>query len=127
MMIAALATPSLAQVRVGDNVSMNLNAEASFGYTADYGNTIPSDHNLNFGGTANLTGSYYTPNFLNFNVNPYYNQSRANSTSQAISDSSGVNANVPANLTWQANNVRGQWKRAFVSALNVAMMASGSL
>jgi len=93
-MIMALSLRANAQVTVGDNVSMNLNANASFGYTADYGSTIVSDHGLNFGGTADLTGSYYTPSFLNFDVNPYYNQSRANSTSQAISDSSGINTNV---------------------------------
>ena len=91
-MILALSLRTPAQVTVGDNLSMNLNGQASFGYTADYGNTIVSDHGLNVGGTANLTGSYYTPSFLNFDVNPYYNQSRANSTSQSISSSSGVNA-----------------------------------
>jgi MFS family permease len=39
----------------------------------------------------------------------------------------GVNANIPANLTWQANNVRGQWRRAFVSALNVSMAGMGGI
>jgi hypothetical protein len=90
----ALTLAASAQVTVGDNISMNLNGQASFGYTGDYGSTIKSDHGLNFGGTGNLTGSYYSPNFLNFDVSPYYNQSRANSTSQAISDSSGVTASA---------------------------------
>jgi hypothetical protein len=90
----ALGLAASAQVTVGDNISMNLNALAAFGYTADYGSNVRSDHGVNFGGTGNLTGSYYTPSFLNFLVNPYYNQSRANSTSQSISDSSGVNASV---------------------------------
>ena len=93
-MIFALSLRTPAQVTVGDNISMNLNALASFGYTADYGNTLTSDHGLNFGGTANLNGSYYSPTFLNFLVTPYYNQSRANSASQSISDSSGVNASA---------------------------------
>ncbi|KEF62401.1 uncharacterized protein A1O9_00373 [Exophiala aquamarina CBS 119918] len=30
-------------------------------------------------------------------------------------------------LTWQANNVRGQWKRAFVSALNVFFAGCGGI
>lgn len=34
---------------------------------------------------------------------------------------------VPALLTWQANNIRGQWKRALVSAFSVAMGAAGGL
>lgn len=93
-MILALSLRTLAQVTVGDNISMNLNALASFGYSADYGTSVASDHALTFGGTGNLTGSYYTPSFFNFLINPYYNQSRANSTSQSISDSSGVNASA---------------------------------
>jgi len=39
----------------------------------------------------------------------------------------GADANVPAILTWQANNVRGQWKRAFVSALNVSFAWCGGI
>ena len=102
--IMALTLRAPAQVTVGDNISMNLNGQASFGYTADYGNSITADHGLNLGGTADLAGSYYTPNFLNFNINPYYNQSRANSASQSISDSSGVNATV---LLFSGSNFPG--------------------
>lgn len=29
----------------------------------------------------------------------------------------GSNANVPSNLAWQANNIRGKWKRSFCNAL----------
>ena len=32
----------------------------------------------------------------------------------------GTNANIPTSLAYQANNVRGQWKRALASALFVA-------
>ncbi len=81
-----------AQVTIGENVSMNLNALVQAGYTADYGNLINSDHGLTLGGSAQLGGSYYSPSFLSFEVNPYYNQSRLNSASQSISDSSGVSA-----------------------------------
>lgn len=37
------------------------------------------------------------------------------------------NANIPALLTWQANNIRGQWKRAFSSALMVAAGGIGGV
>ena len=93
-MMIALSLRTSAQVTVGDNVSMNLNANAGFGYTADYGSTIASDHSINWNGTADLSGSYYSPNFLHFVINPYYNENRANSTSQAITDSSGIDTNV---------------------------------
>lgn len=33
----------------------------------------------------------------------------------------GTNANIPTALAYQANNTRGQWKRAFCSALFVAL------
>ena len=88
MLAAAARMP--AQVTVGNDVSMNMNGELSFGYTGEYGNQTASDHGITAGGDATLTGSYYTPSFLSFLVNPYYNQSRDNSTSSSITDSSGV-------------------------------------
>jgi hypothetical protein len=36
----------------------------------------------------------------------------------------GSNSNVPASMTYQANNIVGQWKRAFTSASMVAMGGS---
>ncbi|KAL9052560.1 MAG: hypothetical protein Q9162_005308 [Coniocarpon cinnabarinum] len=39
----------------------------------------------------------------------------------------GANANVPCVLTYQANNIRGQWKRAFCSAILVGMGAVGGI
>lgn len=39
----------------------------------------------------------------------------------------GSNANVPCVLTFQANNIRGQWKRAFCSATLVGLGAVGGI
>lgn len=39
----------------------------------------------------------------------------------------GTNANIPTSLAYQANNVRGQWKRAFCSALFVAFGGIGGI
>jgi len=39
----------------------------------------------------------------------------------------GCNANVPAVLTWQANNIRGQWKRALTSATLVGAGGIGGI
>lgn len=86
-----LALPTCAQVTVGDNLSMNLNGNLAFGYTGDYGNEMQSSHGLTFGGSGDLSGSYYNPNFLSFHIQPFYNQSRANSNYQSISDASGLN------------------------------------
>ena len=84
------ALPAAGQIQVGE-LSSNLSGVVSAGYSADYGNEIQSSHGLNFGGNATASGYYYSPNFVSFNLSPYYGQSRANSDFQSISDSSGVN------------------------------------
>ena len=81
--------PAAGQVQVGDNLNMNLNGNISAGYSGTYGNLIDSSHNLSFGGNGTLSGSYYDPNFLSFNLTPYYGQSRANSNFQSITAASG--------------------------------------
>ena len=40
---------------------------------------------------------------------------------------SGCNANIPCVLTWQANNIRGQWKRALCSATLVGAGGIGGI
>lgn len=39
----------------------------------------------------------------------------------------GANSNVPAVMTYQANNIRGQWKRAFCSAILVGFGGIGGI
>ncbi|KAI1767040.1 major facilitator superfamily MFS-1 [Hypoxylon sp. FL1150] len=39
----------------------------------------------------------------------------------------GANANVPGSLAYQANNIRGQWKRAFTSASWVGFASLGGI
>src|SRR5664279_4546192 len=94
MVLAAgvfLAGTLLGQVQVGDNLKLNLNGSVSVGYNDTYGNSVNSSHGVGFGGVAGLSGSYYNPNFLSFNVTPYFNQSRANSDFASVTDASGVN------------------------------------
>ena len=88
-----LTLPVAAQVKFGET-SANANGMISTGYTATYGNLTSSTHGWTVGGVGTFTGSYYSPNFLSFNISPYLNQSRANSNFQSISDASGVNASV---------------------------------
>lgn len=85
-----LALRASGQVQAGD-LSMSLNGVVSAGYNGEYGNAIGSSHGLDLGGSGTLTGSFYDPNFLNFNFSPYYNQSRANSNFQSIFETSGFN------------------------------------
>jgi len=90
--IPLFALGSAAQLKVGET-SNNLNGTISAGYNGDFGNQIPSDHSLSFGGTGTLNGYYYNPNFLSYTISPYLNQARDNSSYQSISDASGVNVN----------------------------------
>src|SRR6185369_5780386 len=83
---------SNAQVTVGDNVEMGLSGDASVGWTGQYDGQDTS--NLAFGFNGNLTGSYYNPKFLNWRINPYYNQSRFNSNFNSISAAKGLNSTV---------------------------------
>lgn len=84
----------MAQLQVGDDLSMRMTGLLSLGYSADYGNQIPSDHSFDLGGDATVNGDYYNPNFLNFTASPYYNRSSANSSFSSLTNASGVNAMV---------------------------------
>src|SRR3954447_19811496 len=92
-MILLLAAPLAAQLKLGET-SNRATGTLSTGYTATYGNMTESSHGWTVGGVAALSGSYYSPNFLSYNISPYLNQSRANSNFQSISNASGVNASV---------------------------------
>jgi len=92
LVLIGMVSRANAQVTVGDDLKMNLNGELNGGYSGVYGDQIPSSHGLNFGGSGQLSGSYYNPNFLNFSVTPYYNQSRNDSGFQSLTDATGVNA-----------------------------------
>jgi hypothetical protein len=90
-LVAALlmfARPGMSQIQTGD-LSLKLSGIVSGGYSGGYGDILQSSHNLNVGGNGTLSGSFYDPNFLNFSLSPYYNQSRANSEFQSISAASG--------------------------------------
>jgi hypothetical protein len=94
LMWLMLAWPAWAQLQVGDNTSLNLNGNISVGYTADFSNQGPSDHTMNPSGNADLTGFFYNPGFLSFDVQPFFDQSRVNSTNQSVFQSSGVSASA---------------------------------
>ena len=89
VLILAAVSPVQAQIQMGP-FSANLAGLISAGYNGDFGNVTASDHSANIGGNATLSGSYYNPNFLSFNIQPFYNQSRTNSDFQSLTNSSGV-------------------------------------
>ncbi len=94
LMMLLWVLPARAQLQVGENTSMNLNGNIAFGYNGDFSNTSGSDHSISPAGNADLSGFYFNPNFLSFDVQPFFDQSRTNSTSQSVFQSSGVNASA---------------------------------
>jgi len=94
LVVLLLAVGARAQLQIGENTSVNLNGNLSFGYTGDYSNVAGSSHGMNPGGNADLSGFYYSPGFLSFDVQPFFDQSRTNSTVQSVFQSSGVNSSV---------------------------------
>ena len=51
----------------------------------------------------------------------------ANNVSGVFLATAAANANIPCVLTWQANNIRGQWKRALCSATLVGAGGIGGI
>src|ERR1039457_1226752 len=92
IVVLALAPCVYAQVQLGDNTRLNAGGLFTVGYAGDYGNQIQSSHGLQFGASGTMSGYYYNPNFVNFNVTPYYNQSKADSDYQSLTNASGVAA-----------------------------------
>ena len=94
LVVLVLAPGARAQLKVGDDLSMHMNGVLSGGYSAGYGTNVQSNHGVNFGASAELTGDYYNPNFVNFAVLPYYNRSTSDSNFQSLTDASGLNSDV---------------------------------
>ena len=114
--VLACATAAWPQVKVGDNLDLNLSGNAQFGFLGTYDGI--SSTGLNYGFNGNLTGSYYDPRFLQFRFLPYYNESRFNSNYNSITGTSGFSSGVdlfngsihPVNISYNlAHNAEGQF------------------
>lgn len=88
-----LALPAAAQLTVGEYLHMNLNGNIGYTYAGGY-NQGASDHSMGFTGNAFLNGNYYNPNFLNFNISPYYNREQTNNVFGSLTNTTGVSSNV---------------------------------
>jgi len=94
-------------MQVGDEWKMNLSGNIGYNYIGDLNNGV-SSHNMGFFGDANLTGSFYNPNFLSFNVQPYYDRGQSNAVYGSLTASKGISSNVnlfsgshmPASITF---------------------------
>ena len=94
ILLLALLGNCAAQLQVGSRTTMNLNGNAGFGFSGFNAYPELSGNSWMFNGNATLTGAYYDPKFLSFRIGPYYNQSRANSNSESLTQSTGVSAST---------------------------------
>ncbi|MGB8013076.1 MAG: hypothetical protein WCF68_15790 [Terriglobales bacterium] len=92
LVMAQLATAQQQQqpLSLGENTKLNAGGLFDFGYQGSYGDGVQSDHGLEFAFDSRVSGYYYNPNFLSFNITPYYDQSRDDSDSQSLTGSSGI-------------------------------------
>ncbi|HEX9120165.1 MAG TPA: hypothetical protein VF840_06465, partial [Terriglobales bacterium] len=97
LLIAVLlcAATARAQLEIGDYLKINLSGSLGVGYNGAFGNAdLPSSHSQGFTGTADLTGYYFSPNFLSFQLRPYYDRNQSNSDSQVATRGTGVGGSV---------------------------------
>jgi hypothetical protein len=88
-----LTLPAAAQLQVGDYLHMNLNGSMGFNYGGGNSGDF-SNHSMGFSGNGMLTGNYYSPNFLNFSVAPYYNRQQSNSIFGSLANTTGISSDV---------------------------------
>lgn len=92
--LSMLVTAAGAQVSVGDDMKMSLNGNIGLGYSGDFGNAGLSGHGLFGTGMGLLSGSFYNPSFLSFNVRPYYNRNQDNTAYTSVLSETGVDAST---------------------------------
>jgi len=86
-----LAPRCEAQLQFGNNLVLKGSGSFTAGYHGSFGDELQSNHGLGLGGSGDVSGYYFDPKFIAFKAQPYYQQSRSNSSYQSIYDSSGVN------------------------------------
>jgi hypothetical protein len=84
-----------AQVEVGDKLSMQLSGNLGYGYSGSFGNaTFQSSHGQGFNGNAALNGYYFHPNFLAFELHPYYDRAASSANSSDLTTGTGFGSSV---------------------------------
>lgn len=114
-LLAILVGAAHAQLTVGDDVKMSLSGNIGVGYSGDFGNAGLSGHGLFGTGMGLLSGSYYNPNFLSFNVRPFYDRNQDNGGYTSVLSETGVDASTsifsgshfPGSISYSKSFARG--------------------
>src|SRR5689334_12149155 len=90
-----LAVTAHAQLEFGQYWNMTMNGTLGYGFNGGFGNAdMQSTHGQGFNGSADLQGYYFHPNFLSFQLRPYFDRTQGNAESQTITRSTGVGAGL---------------------------------
>lgn len=92
-MFACVASAN-GQVAVDERLKMLMNGTLGTVYSGSFGNQIASSHSLGIGINGYLEGYYFHPQFLYFQVRPYYDRAQFNSESQMITRGTGVESSL---------------------------------
>jgi hypothetical protein len=82
------------QVTVGEKLKLLMNGNLGAVYTGSFGDSNGSSHSLGLGINGTLEGYYFHPQFLSFQVRPYYDRAQFNAESQAITRGTGVDSSL---------------------------------
>jgi hypothetical protein len=92
--VFAFVTPANGQAPAGNNLKMLMNGSLGMVYAGNYGNYMVSSHSLGIGLNGTMEGYYFNPQFLSFQVRPYYDRAQFNSESQTITRGTGVDGSI---------------------------------
>jgi hypothetical protein len=92
VLVLACGASANAQVTPINNLKLLMNGNLGAVYNANSGNSTGSSHSLGFGMNGTLEGYYFNPQFLSFQVRPYYDHDQLNSDSQSINLGTGVDS-----------------------------------
>lgn len=94
-LILLCAVAASAQMTIGDNLNVRGNGNLGYSYTGSFGNAgLQSSHGQGFNANADFTGYYFHPNFISFEVRPYYDRAQTNTDSQSITRGTGIGASM---------------------------------
>jgi hypothetical protein len=92
LLFALICTaPLMGQVTVGDDLKLHLRGDFGFSYGGSFG-TFGSGHGTGVVGNGILSGVFYDPRFINFEIRPYYNRNQDTGSIGFINDTEGVTA-----------------------------------
>jgi len=92
--VLACVASANAQVEATDRLKMLMNGNLGAVYAGNFGNASGSNHSMGLGINGTLEGYYFRPQFLSFQVRPYYDRAQFNADSQSINRGTGVDGSM---------------------------------